>query len=74
MKTEIKFTTGYLNRLAGIKTPPRGVEGFSSYEERCNDYCNLRNASEDLLRDENNTEAAEKISELVKKLCLEELK
>lgn len=63
------FRRDYLEQLAEILTP-RWEKGMANddRERQCYDYCQLRNAAKDLLRDSTDKEAENKVSELVKKL------
>ena len=67
MEVKMNFSRDYLNILAHLKAPldveNRGV---------CHDYSRLREYARDLLDDPIDREAEEKLSQLVKKLKLEE--
>ncbi len=67
------FRRDYLEQLVKILTP-RWEKGMANddRERQCYDYCQLRNAAKDLLRDTTDLvllkETENKVSELVKKL------
>ena len=63
------FSRDYLEKLAGISTPgwEKGMAN-DDREQQWYDYCQLRNAAKDLLRDSTDKEAENKVSKLVKKL------
>ncbi len=77
MTTTTLFTPEYLGRLANIETPEEMPDGLyldvwhsqiSDFQMFCHDYCEIRNAAKDLLRNPQNKGVEERLSELVVKL------
>lgn len=66
---KMDFSGDYLKKLAWIPTPEweKGM-GTDEREQQGWDYCQLRNAAKDLLRDSTDKETKNKVSELVEKL------
>ena len=65
----MNFSRDYLEKLAAIETPEweKGMGNDEREQQSC-DYCWLRNAAKDLLKDSTDKKVENTLSKLVKKL------